>query len=167
MGITSMLLLLAKVYNFSEIYLQRKVHTKLYIHVFEEAFCSLFIIWKSHIFLCRFIRMSSPKFNNITVVGCLLCYAEVLVSAYSSSASATHDSSLCYVSPFLHLDLFWSSIVGLYGIEELEGEKEEGPRARSEGNVEEAEKGFLSLSSLFFALHALFTHFPCACDSRF
>ena len=41
--------------------------------------------------------MSSPKFNNITVVGCLMCYMEVFVSAYSNSTSARHESSNCYV----------------------------------------------------------------------
>ncbi|XP_073258670.1 gamma-aminobutyric acid type B receptor subunit 2-like [Porites lutea] len=54
-------------------------------------------IYRKH----RYIRMSSPKFNNLTVVGCLLCYVEVLISAYSSSSLATQDSSLCYVSTWL------------------------------------------------------------------
>ena len=49
--------------------------------------------------------MSSPKFNDITVVGCLLCYVEVFLSAYSNSASATHDISLCNVR-VSHVNLF-------------------------------------------------------------
>ena len=44
--------------------------------------------------------MSSPNFNNVTVVGCLLCYMEVFLSAYSNSTVATHDPSLCYVRHF-------------------------------------------------------------------
>ena len=123
------------------------MHTKCYIHAFEEPFCSLFINWKSHIFLFRFIRMSSPKFNNITVVGCLLCYSEVFVSAYSSSTSATHDPSLCYVRPFATFR-YVLAILGQYRIEALEREKEEGACVRSEGRAEGRAKGFLSLSSL-------------------
>lgn len=123
------------------------MHTKCYIHAFEEPFSSLFINWKSHIFLCRFIRMSSPKFNNITVVGCLLCYSEVFVSAYSSSTSATHDPSLCYVRPFSTFR-YVLAILGQYGIEALEREQEEGERARSEGSAEGRAKGLLSLYSL-------------------
>ena len=41
--------------------------------------------------------MSSPNFNNVTVVGCLLCYVEVFLAAYSNSTSATQDPWLCYV----------------------------------------------------------------------
>ncbi|XP_068698706.1 gamma-aminobutyric acid type B receptor subunit 2-like isoform X2 [Montipora foliosa] len=51
------------------------------------------VIYRKHMF----IRMSSPTFNNITVVGCLMCYMEVFVSAYSNSTSARHESSNCYI----------------------------------------------------------------------
>ena len=53
----------------------------------------------------RFIKMSSPKFNNITVVGCLLSYTEVFLSAYSNSSSAEYNTSLCYVR-ILRFSLF-------------------------------------------------------------
>ena len=42
--------------------------------------------------------MSSPKFNDITVIGCLLSYIEMFLSAYANSDYAEHDISLCYVS---------------------------------------------------------------------
>ena len=44
--------------------------------------------------------MSSPNFNNVTVVGCMLCYVEVFLSTYSNSPSATQNPSLCYVRGF-------------------------------------------------------------------
>ena len=46
----------------------------------------------------RFIKMSSPKFNDITGIGCLFCYVEVFLSTYINSVSAEHDLSPCYVS---------------------------------------------------------------------
>ncbi|XP_029193493.2 gamma-aminobutyric acid type B receptor subunit 1-like isoform X2 [Acropora millepora] len=63
-----------------------------------------------------FIRMSSPKFNNITVVGCMLCYMEVFVSAYSGSSSATCDtqSSLCYINAFLLSTGFTLAFGGIF-----------------------------------------------------
>ncbi|CAH3143342.1 unnamed protein product, partial [Porites evermanni] len=67
-------------------------------------------IYRKH----RYIRMSSPKFNNLTVVGCLLCYVEVLISAYSSSSLATQDSSLCYVSTWLLSTGFTLAFGGIF-----------------------------------------------------
>ena len=43
--------------------------------------------------------MSSPNFNNITVIGCMLAYLEVFLSAHGSSGSAEHlnHAFLCNV----------------------------------------------------------------------
>ena len=49
--------------------------------------------------------MSSPKFNDITVIGCLLSYIEMFLSAYANSDYTEHDISLCYVSMFIPLML--------------------------------------------------------------
>lgn len=41
--------------------------------------------------------MSSPHFNNVTVVGCMLCYVEVIWSTYIDPSSAEQNPCLCYV----------------------------------------------------------------------
>ena len=43
--------------------------------------------------------MSSPNFNNITVIGCMFAYLEVFLSAHGSSGSAEHlnHAFLCNV----------------------------------------------------------------------
>ena len=43
--------------------------------------------------------MSSPNFNNITVIGCMLAYLEVFLSAHGTSGSAEHlnHAFLCNV----------------------------------------------------------------------
>ncbi|KAJ7383923.1 hypothetical protein OS493_024608 [Desmophyllum pertusum] len=74
-------------------------------------FCLLLnFVYRKH----RFIKMSSPKFNNITVVGCLICYVEVFLSAYSSSAKAVHDPSLCYISACLLSTGFTLAFGGIF-----------------------------------------------------
>ncbi|XP_078375007.1 gamma-aminobutyric acid type B receptor subunit 1-like [Oculina patagonica] len=74
-------------------------------------FCLLLnFVYRKH----RFIRMSSPKFNNITVVGCLLSYVEVFLSTYCSSASATHDLSLCYINACLLSTGFTLAFGGIF-----------------------------------------------------
>lgn len=49
----------------------------------------------------QFIKMSSPKLNNITVIGCLLSYIGMFLSAYANSHHAEHDISLCYTKIWL------------------------------------------------------------------
>ncbi|XP_027040338.1 gamma-aminobutyric acid type B receptor subunit 2-like [Pocillopora damicornis] len=62
----------------------------------------------------QFIKMSSPKFNDITVIGCLLSYIEMFLSAYANSDYTEHDISLCYIRIWLLSTGFTLAFGGIF-----------------------------------------------------
>jgi hypothetical protein len=50
--------------------------------------------------LCRYIKLSSPRLNNIAVVGCILVYTAVILLGldHATLPTNTHFSAVCTVS---------------------------------------------------------------------
>jgi len=54
----------------------------------------------------RIIKMSSPKLNNIIILGCILCYASVVLfgldarfldlKEYGNNCNVRQNSAICY-----------------------------------------------------------------------
>ncbi|CAH3032181.1 unnamed protein product, partial [Porites lobata] len=62
----------------------------------------------------EYIKMSSPHFNNVTVVGCMLCYVEVIWSTYIDPSSAEQNPCLCYITAFLLSTGFTLAFGGMF-----------------------------------------------------
>ena len=94
-------------------FLRKILKSKILLRHFSRSyFASNFVFPTTLLFmyLC-FIIMSFPNFNDITVIGCLLSYIEMFISAYANSDYAEHDISLCYVGMLWSL-LSFPAILG-------------------------------------------------------
>ena len=79
---------------------------------FTITFCFKFRFpYNAFVYVPCFIKISFPNFDDITVIGCLLSYIEMFVSAYANSDYAEHDISLCYVGMLWSL-LSFPAILG-------------------------------------------------------
>ena len=52
----------------------------------------------------RFVKMSSPRMNNVIVTGCLLCYAAGVINGIDGNFVGPSVEALlrCWVTSFLH-----------------------------------------------------------------
>ncbi|KAM7428279.1 hypothetical protein ABFA07_020719 [Porites harrisoni] len=98
--------------------IQKMSQESIYVTVVFWVLCSCGIIFCLCCLILNFIyqrnsfiRMSFPNFNNVSVMGCILFYFELFLSAYSNSIFATHNSSLCYIN----VCLLCSGFTLLYG----------------------------------------------------
>ena len=79
---------------------------------FTITFCFKFRFpYNAFVYVPCFIKMSFPNFDDITVIGCLLSYIEMFISAYANSDYAEHHISLCYVGMLWSL-LSFPAILG-------------------------------------------------------